>query len=126
MTATACAASPCPRPQTRELGGKCPVCGKPLTLGVLYRVEELADREAQGRARFSYQIPLRQILSQILDCGENSQKVGRRYLSLIERLGPEFAILQDLPIRAIAAEDETLAARRPGHAREPRPPRARL
>ncbi len=96
--------------QTRELGGNCPACGKPLTLGVLYRVEELADRTAQGRARFSYQIPMRQILSQILACGEHSQKVSRRYFSLIERLGPEFTILQDLPIRAIAAEDETLAA----------------
>jgi PHP family Zn ribbon phosphoesterase len=53
---------------------------------------------------------MRQILSQILACGEHSQKVGRRYLALIERLGPEFAILQDLPIRAIAAEDGTLAA----------------
>jgi uncharacterized protein (TIGR00375 family) len=95
--------------QTRELGGKCPACGKPLTLGVLYRVEELADHDTRGRARFSYQIPMRQILSQILGCGENSQKVGRRYQSLIERLGPEFAILQNLPIRAIAAEDGTLA-----------------
>jgi uncharacterized protein (TIGR00375 family) len=96
--------------QTRELGGKCPACGKTLTLGVLYRVEELADQNANGRARFSYQIPMRQILSQILACGENSQKVGRRYLALVERLGPEFAILQDLPIEAIAAEDATLAA----------------
>ncbi|MBE3088112.1 MAG: hypothetical protein IMZ71_03225, partial [Chloroflexi bacterium] len=95
--------------QTRELGGNCPACGKPLTLGVLYRVEELADHTAQGRARFSYQIPMRQILSQILACGEHSQKVSRRYFSLIERLGPEFTILQDLPIRAIAAEDEKLA-----------------
>jgi uncharacterized protein (TIGR00375 family) len=96
--------------QTRKLGGICPVCGKPLTLGVLYRVEELADQDANGRARFSYQIPMRQILSQILACGENSKKVGQYYFSLIERLGPEFAILQDLPIQAIAAEDATLAA----------------
>ena len=30
--------------RTRALSGICPKCGKPLTLGVLYRVEELADR----------------------------------------------------------------------------------
>ena len=30
--------------QTRNHNGICPVCGKPLTLGVLYRVEELSDR----------------------------------------------------------------------------------
>lgn len=96
--------------ETRALGGICPVCGKPLTLGVLYRAGELADREAQSRVPFTYQVPLRQILSQVLQCGETSQKVSRRYFSLIERLGPEFTILQDTPIPALAAEDETLAA----------------
>jgi uncharacterized protein (TIGR00375 family) len=95
--------------QTRKQGGKCPVCGKALTLGVLYRVEELADQNANGRGRFNYQIPMRQILSQILACGENSQKVGRRYLALVERLGPEFSILQLLPMQTIAAADEKLA-----------------
>ncbi|MCU0236216.1 MAG: endonuclease Q family protein [Acidobacteria bacterium] len=96
--------------QTRELGGTCPVCGKPLTLGVLYRAEELADREAESPVPFTYQVPLKQVLSQVLRCGENSQKVSRRYFSLIERLGPEFTILQAAPIAAIAAEDEKLAA----------------
>lgn len=96
--------------ETRALGGICPVCGKPLTLGVLYRAGELADREAASRVPFTYQVPLRQILSQVLQCGETSQKVSRRYFSLIERLGPEFTILQDTPIPALAAEDETLAA----------------
>jgi uncharacterized protein (TIGR00375 family) len=96
--------------QTRELGGKCPVCGKALTLGVLYRVEELADQDANGRARFSYQIPMRQILSQILACGENSKKVNQYYFSLIERLGAEFQILQHLPVAEISRTDERLAA----------------
>lgn len=97
-------------PQTRKLGGICPACGKPLTLGVLYRAEELADREAENRVPFTYQVPLKQILSQVLHCGENSQKVSRRYFALIERLGPEFTILQATPIAGIAAEDEKLAA----------------
>ena len=96
--------------QTRALGGICPVCGKPLTLGVLYRANELADRDAENRVPFTYQIPLKQILSQVLQCGEISQKVGRRYFSLIERLGPEFTILRDTPISVLAAEDEKLAA----------------
>jgi len=96
--------------QTRKLAGLCPVCGKPLTLGVLYRAGELADREAQNRVPFTYQIPLRQVLSQVLHCGENSQKVSRLYFALIERLGPEFTILQDTPLAVLAAEDEKLAA----------------
>lgn len=96
--------------QARRLGNACPVCGKPLTLGVLHRVEDLADSDGPGRARFAYQVPLRQILAQILGCGENTKKVGRLYFSLIERLGPEFAILREAAIEAIAAHDEKLAA----------------
>jgi DNA helicase-2/ATP-dependent DNA helicase PcrA len=95
---------------TRELGGICPVCKKPLTLGVLHRVEALADQDAECPRPFSYQIPMKQILSQLLKCGENSKKVNSRYFSLIERLGPEFHILQSLAIGEIAAEDENLAA----------------
>ena len=36
----------------------CPVCGKPLTLGVLHRVEDLADCREEPRVPFRYQIPL--------------------------------------------------------------------
>jgi DNA helicase-2/ATP-dependent DNA helicase PcrA len=96
--------------ETRKLGGICPVCGKPLTLGVLYRVEELADREAINPVPFSYQIPLKQVLSQIMKCGENSKKVCQYYFSLIDRLGPEFHILQSQPIQEISKTDERLAA----------------
>jgi DNA helicase-2/ATP-dependent DNA helicase PcrA len=99
-----------PPAETRKIGGKCPVCGKPLTLGVLYRVEELADRETESPVPFSYQIPLKQILSQIMDSGENSKKVCQNYFSLIERLGPEFHILQNQPIQEISRIDEQLAA----------------
>ena len=40
-------------PETRRLEGRCPACGKPLTVGVMHRVEELADRaeEAAPAAR---------------------------------------------------------------------------
>ena len=99
-----------PPAATRKLGGICPACGKPLTLGVLYRAGELADREAEPRVPFSYQIPLKQVLSQIMACGENSKKVSQRYFSLIDRLGAEFHILQRLPLAEISRTDERLAA----------------
>jgi DNA helicase II / ATP-dependent DNA helicase PcrA len=99
-----------PPAATRELGGICPVCGKPLTLGVLYRAEEPADRETEPRIPFSYQVPLKQILSQLMKCGENSKKVSQYYFSLIERLGAEFRILQHLPVAEISRTDERLAA----------------
>ena len=95
--------------ESKKLQGRCPVCSKPLTLGVLHRVEDLADRRADCRAPFCYQIPLRQILAQILECGENSKKVSRRYFSLIERLGPEFHILQKAAVAEISRTDEKLA-----------------
>ncbi len=96
-------------PAARKLANACPVCGKPLTLGVLHRVEDLADVNAASPRPFSYQMPLRQVLAQVLRCGENSKKVARRYLELIERLGPEFSILQTIPVQALAAADEKLA-----------------
>jgi DNA helicase-2/ATP-dependent DNA helicase PcrA len=96
--------------KARELDGICPSCGKPLTLGVLHRVEELADRVGECRIPFSYQIPLKQILSQILQCGETSKKVSQYYFSLIEHLGNEFAILQSVSLEDIAAADEKLGA----------------
>ncbi len=99
-----------PPAETRKLGGICPVCGKALTLGVLYRADELADREAENMVPFSYQIPLKQILSQVLQSGENSKKVCQYYFSLIDRLGPEFHILQSLAIQEISKTDERLAA----------------
>ena len=99
-----------PPAETRKLGGICPACGKPLTLGVLYRADELADREAENMVPFSYQIPLKQILSQVLQSGENSKKVCQYYFSLIDRLGPEFHILQSLAIQEISKTDERLAA----------------
>jgi len=96
--------------EARERKGVCPACGKPLTLGVLHRVEDLADREGVCRVPFSYQIPLKQVLSQVLHCGENSKKVSQYYSSLIDRLGNEFAILRSVPLKDLAAADEKLAA----------------
>jgi len=99
-----------PPAATRKLGGICPVCCKPLTLGVLYRADELADREAANAVPFSYQIPLKQILAQLMNCWENSKKVCQYYFSLIERLGAELHILQSLPIQEISKTNERLAA----------------
>jgi uncharacterized protein (TIGR00375 family) len=83
--------------QTRNHDGKCPVCGKPLTLGVLYRVEELADRldgeKPEKTLPFFNIIPLMEILSDVLEVGSGSKKVMRNYMALLEKLGPEFKIL---------------------------------
>ena len=91
--------------KTRKLNGVCPVCYKPLTLGVLYRVEELADRpEATKKARnppFYSIIPLVEILSEILKVGPGSKKVMGNYHALLDKLGPEISILNTLKIKTI-------------------------
>jgi uncharacterized protein (TIGR00375 family) len=91
--------------QTSAHQGKCPNCGKPLTIGVLSRVEELADRPEGIRPKkahsFHNLIPLSGILSEILQAGSKSQKVCQAYRMAIERLGPEINILDQLDLLQI-------------------------
>ncbi len=86
--------------ETRKQKGKCKVCQKPLTLGVLYRVEELSDRledeKPQEQRSFYNLIPLTEILSEILNVGPGSKKVMNNYIILLEKLGPELSILLNL------------------------------
>ena len=91
--------------ETREHGGRCPVCGKPLTVGVMHRVEDLADRgeetappDTAGPMRSL--VPLPEILSEIHQVGPKSKTVARHYESLLGRLGPELPLLN-----AVALED---------------------
>ncbi len=83
--------------QTRKYGGICPTCGKPLTVGVLHRVLELADREQpcfpEAAPAFFSQIPLPEILAERLGCGENTKKVRTTHARLIQLFGSEFNLL---------------------------------
>ena len=87
--------------------GVCPVCGKPVTVGVMHRVESLADRpEGQPKpnaAPFHSLIPLPEIISEIQGVGPNSKRVQREYDRILGRLGPELEILFNLPLEEIAA-----------------------
>jgi len=90
---------------TMKHEGLCPACGKPLTLGVLYRVEELADRkEGQKPARshpYTSSIQLTDLLSEVLRVGPASKKVKQAYQTVLNKLGSEFDILHRLDIDAI-------------------------
>ena len=100
--------------ETIENHGLCPVCGKPATLGVNYRVEELADRpegaRPEGAKSFLSLIPLPEVLSEVLGVGPKSKKVQRVYFSMLQELGPELSILMDLSIKDIEAHSGGLVA----------------
>lgn len=80
--------------------GICPVCGKPLTCGVLYRVEELADRPAGVKPEkchpYHNMIPLVEVLAEIFNVGPGSKRVLKNYQVLLEKFGSEFSILRCL------------------------------
>lgn len=90
---------------TLQHNGICPKCGKPVTVGVMHRVELLADRaEGEKPARthpFRSLIPLPEILSEIYSVGVNSKRVQETYEALLAKLGSELFILQDIPIEEI-------------------------
>ena len=91
--------------ETLSLGNRCPVCDRPLTLGVLHRVEQLADRKEAKKpehAGFYHNlIPLEHVLSELLKVGPASKKVQTHYQRLIHLLGPELDILHTLPADSI-------------------------
>lgn len=85
--------------ETLEHGGICPECKKPVTLGVMYRVAELADRKEIDRAenkRDFYSITsLPDLIAEIMDRKSGTKGVRAEYMRLIEKIGPEFNILLD-------------------------------
>ncbi|OGR34558.1 MAG: hypothetical protein A2051_13845 [Desulfovibrionales bacterium GWA2_65_9] len=93
--------------------GLCPVCGKPATLGVLHRVLALADRpepvQPEGQPGFDSLIPLKEVLSEVLDVGAGSKKVALEYFRLITALGPELFILREAPLPDIRRASPVLA-----------------
>ena len=89
----------CEPARTKELGGMCPKCNRPLTVGVLSRVEELADRPEGERPEnaipYKNLVPLDEIIGEAIGVGKASKAVKKEYNDLIKKLGNEFAILND-------------------------------
>jgi uncharacterized protein (TIGR00375 family) len=93
--------------ETVKSGGTCPICGKPLTIGVLSRVEELADkpegRAPEGAIPFKSLVPLKEIIGEALGTLPGSKKVEQEYQNLIKKLGSEFNILIETDKERLAA-----------------------
>ncbi len=86
--------------ETLKQGGLCPVCGKKVTIGVMNRVAQLADREdpndRKKRHPFYSLIPLKNLLSEIAGVGPMSKKVNAAYNSVLQKAGSEFNVLLNL------------------------------
>jgi uncharacterized protein (TIGR00375 family) len=82
--------------ESKARGNTCPSCGKKLTIGVLHRVSDLADRKEgakpEGAVPFQYIVPLSILLSKALRKPETSKAVAEEYSKLIRYFGNEFAV----------------------------------
>jgi uncharacterized protein (TIGR00375 family) len=91
-----CSVSMAPE-KSRKAKGICPVCKKPMTIGVLNRVEQLADRQEgyvpKGAAPFESLVPLKEVLGEALGKKPTTKPVAEEYLKLVKAFGNEFAVL---------------------------------
>jgi len=92
----ACAVCFSPK-QSKESKNRCPKCGRSLTIGVMNRVEQLADRPEgnipENAIPFKNLIPLDEIIAEAKGFGKSSQAVTREYHSIISKFGNEFEVL---------------------------------
>jgi uncharacterized protein (TIGR00375 family) len=90
---------------TLEHNSICPECGKAVTVGVMHRVEVLADREEddkqENRPPFYSLIPLPEVFAEVLGVGAASKRVQENHRALLAKLGSELTILQETPLEDI-------------------------
>jgi len=99
--------------QTKKNKGICPVCKKPLTIGVLNRVAEIADREKgelDAHIPFKSLVPLQEIIAEAFDLGKSSKRVQTEYFNIIKKAGTEFAALLDLNIEELGKITDPIIA----------------
>ena len=101
--------------EVAEEGGRCSVCGRRVTLGVMQRVDDLARRDVrvergedglvrseEGRPPFRSMVALDLILAEALGVGVKTKKVARVYGALVSELDNEMSVLLNAPVSDIA------------------------
>ena len=101
----------CDPEESRRLKNICPVCHKPLIIGVLNRVEELADRPLDYQPKkavpFKKLVELDKIIAESFGIkSRHSQKVRKEYDRLIAEFGSEMHILLELDLSNISKDIE--------------------
>ena len=90
----------CKPEKTKKLKGICPVCGRPLTIGVLNRVDQLADRPVgfmpKNAIPTKHLVPLEETIADAFGMGVSSKKVQAEYNQLVTKAGGEYQAMLDL------------------------------
>ena len=106
----------CLEPQEpKKLAGICPKCKKPLTLGVMYRVEELADRPwgfvPDNAIPYKSLVPLDEIIAESKGVEKTSKAVFAEYMKYVTTIGSEYDILNTMPEKELFAKLNEKVAR---------------
>lgn len=100
--------------EARTHDNVCPECGKPVTRGVMHRVEMLADQPTGHRSRMALPywslVPLVELIAEVHGAGVNTKGVTEAYRQLLATLGNEFEILMNVPISDIEDYGDRLLA----------------
>ena len=87
--------------ESNKLNKMCPRCGRPLTIGVENRVEELADRpmgfKPENALPFKKYIPLSDLISGVIGKGVATKATWAEYYKMVGKLGSEYDIIRKVP-----------------------------
>ncbi len=93
--------------ESAKLGTTCPKCGRRLTVGVMHRVNELADRErsegfkTRRRPPYKRLVPLQEVIAEAFGSPVASEKVKNEYLKLVNAFNNEMSVLLKAPLEEI-------------------------
>ena len=100
--------------ESKKYNNICPVCGRPLTIGVLNRVEQLADKPVgymeDNAIPFKSLVPLKVIISEVFGKGKETKQVDKEYKKLITQFGSELNILLNVDQDALQESTVPLIA----------------
>lgn len=91
--------------ETKAIGYKCPKCGNPLTIGVLHRIEILADREEgyipSGKPLSIHLVPFVEIIAEVFNLNKTSLSVEKLYKQYTSLVGTEFDLLLKIDLKEL-------------------------
>lgn len=94
--------------ETKKLLNKCPKCGRAITVGVMHRVDTLADRKEgfvpENTPSYKSLVPLIEIIAQILNQQVTSSTVLNEYMKIIKTVSPEIPLLLDTPLENLQGQ----------------------